>query len=138
MSVEPVDPQVPEAALTFSFVRAGGPGGQHVDKVATAVQLRVQLGRTELPEAVKARLRKLAGSRLTGADELLIFADRHRSQLRNKAEALIRLSELLAQARQPPKRRVATRPSRAQKQARINRKKKQGATKKLRHKPGLD
>jgi len=129
------DPEVPEEALKFSFVRSGGPGGQHVNKVATAVQLKVQLGRTTLPESVKARLRKLAGSRLNRADELSIFSDQYRSQLRNKENALIRWNDLLAQARVQPKRRIATRLSRAKTKARMDRKKKQGKTKKLRRKP---
>ncbi|MFV2089421.1 MAG: alternative ribosome rescue aminoacyl-tRNA hydrolase ArfB [Pseudomonadales bacterium] len=129
------DPEVPEEALKFSFVRSGGPGGQHVNKVATAVQLKVQLGRTTLPESVKARLRKLAGSRLNRADELSIFSDQYRSQLRNKENVLIRWNDLLTQARVQPKRRIATRLSRAKTKARMDRKKKQGKTKKLRRKP---
>ena len=128
-------PEIPEAAFSFSFVRAGGAGGQHVNKVAPAVQMKVHLSRIDLPQSVKARLRKLAGSRLTGADEITLFADRFRSQLRNKEDALERWQEMLEKALVPPKRRVATRPTRAQKRARMDRKKKQGNTKKLRGRP---
>lgn len=133
-----MDPDVPEDALSFQFLRARGAGGQHVNKVSTAVQLRLNLARTTLPDAVKARLRRLAGSRLTGDDEIVVFADRSRSQLRNKEDAVARLVELVAAARSVPKKRLATRPSRAQKQARVNSKKRQGETKKLRGKPRPD
>jgi ribosome-associated protein len=133
-----IDPCVPDSALDYQFVRARGTGGQHVNKVSTAVQLKVHLGRTQLPESVKARLRKLAGSRLTGSDEVLIFADRYRSQLRNKQEATERFLELLERARRTNKKRIETRPSRSQKRARLDRKKRQGSTKKLRGKPTLD
>lgn len=138
MAEELIDPNVPPSALDYQFVRARGTGGQHVNKVSTAVQLKVNLGRTQLPESVKARLRKLAGSRLTSADEVLIFADRYRSQLRNKEEANDRFMELLARALKPNKKRVATRPSRTQKKARLDRKKRQGQTKKLRGRPAMD
>lgn len=138
MTDGPTDPQIPESALTYHFVRARGTGGQHVNKVSTAVQLRVHLGRTQLPEPVKARLRQLAGSRLTNHDEVLIFADRRRSQLRNKEDATERFFELLESARTPDKRRIATRPTRGQKRARMDSKKRQGNTKKMRGKPTLD
>jgi ribosome-associated protein len=138
VSEPPLDPDVPEAALEYQFVRARGHGGQHVNKVSTAVQLRVHLGQTTLPEPVKARLRRLAGSRLTHHDEILILADRLRSQHRNKEDARERLAELIVEARRVPKRRVATRPSRSQKQARIDTKKQKGSIKKLRGKPSLD
>ncbi len=138
MPDDDIDPEVPAAALSWQHARSRGAGGQHVNKVSTAVQLRVYLAQTRLPEPVKARLRKLAGARLTAADEVLIFADRHRSQVRNKDAATERFLELLTQARQVDKRRVATRPSRSQKRARLDRKKRQGQTKKLRGKPNLD
>lgn len=138
MNEAAIDPNVPDSALDYQFVRARGTGGQHVNKVSTAVQLKVQLARTSLSEPVKARLRKLAGSRLTSADEVLIFADRYRSQLRNKEEATERFLMLLESARRTDKKRVATRPSRAQKKARLDRKKRQGTTKKLRGRPPLE
>lgn len=138
MSGAHIDPDIPSAALDYQFVRARGTGGQHVNKVSTAVQLKVHLSRTRLPEPVKARLRKLAGSRLTAADEVLLFADRHRSQLRNKEEATERLLDLLDRARRTEKKRIATQPSRSQKRARLERKKRQGSTKKLRGRPSLD
>ena len=109
-----------------------------MNKVSTAVQMKVNLGRTRLPEPVKTRLRKLAGHRLSHKDEISIFAHRHRSQHRNKEDAIARWEEMLNQARMVPKRRIGTKPSRAKRQARLDKKKKHGHTKKLRGKPRLD
>jgi ribosome-associated protein len=119
--------------LTISFIRASGPGGQNVNKVSTAAQLRFDLmGSPSLPAPVKSRARALAGTRLTTEGEIVITADRFRTQALNRDDAVERLLELLRQAAIPPKPRRATRPTLASKQRRVEAKVKRGGIKKLR------
>ncbi len=127
---------IPVAALTWKFVRATGPGGQHVNKVSTAAECRLNLNRAELAADVRARLERLAGSRLNAAGEVVLFADGERSQARNRAAALGRLAALLAAARETPKPRIPTKPSPAQKAKRREEKKRRAAAKALRRSPG--
>lgn len=128
--------EIPPEAVQLSFVRSSGPGGQHVNKVATAVQLRVNLNRTRLPLATRKRLVRLAGQRVNSRGELLIHADRFRSQVRNREDAFNRFDALLTQASHVPKHRIATKVSARQKQRRSETKKRQGSKKKLRGEPG--
>jgi ribosome-associated protein len=111
---------VPDSDISITFVRGTGPGGQNVNKVATAAQLRFDLAGTRaLDERTKARLRALAGHRLIGDAEILIVARNHRTQEGNRREALGRLHELIEQALIVPKKRRATRPTRASNERRI-------------------
>ena len=110
---------IADRALSESFVRASGPGGQNVNKLSTAVQLRLDLSASGLPEAVRARAARLAGKRLTQDGAILIIAQRHRTQERNRADALDRLIELVRRAAAPPKPRRATKPTFASKQRRL-------------------
>ena len=128
-----------ERELEERFVRASGPGGQNVNKVSTAVELRFDvLGSASLPEGVRVRLARLAGRRLSDEGILVIRADRFRTQERNREDARERLAELVLKATVVPKRRVATRPSRASKERRRDDKKKRGRVKRLRGSRDLD
>jgi ribosome-associated protein len=121
---------IDESELDERFVRASGPGGQNVNKVATAVELRFDVANSpKLPPDVRERLRALAGSRMTSDGVLLIDARRHRTQAQNREDARMRLTELLRQALVRPKRRRKTRPTKSSVEKRVESKKRRAQTK---------
>jgi ribosome-associated protein len=134
----PPNIELDESELEFAFIRASGPGGQNVNKVATAVQMRFDARRSpSLPNDVSTRLQKLAGSRLTLDGVIVITANRHRTQERNKADAIDRLVELIAKAAEPPPPpRKKTKPSKAAKAKRVDAKVRRGGVKAMRGRPG--
>lgn len=130
---------IPDTDLSFAFVRASGPGGQNVNKVSSAVQLRFDMrGSTALTETVKSRLRTLAGRRVTDDGSILIIARNQRSQEHNRREALERLTELIQRALVVPKTRKATKPTRASRERRLDHKSHQQRTKRGRGKVRWD
>jgi ribosome-associated protein len=123
---------VDESELQFAFVRASGPGGQNVNKVATAVQLRFDVGHSSLPDEVKERLKPIAGNKITSDGELLIEAKKFRTQEQNREDAVRRFIDLLQRAFQKPKRRRKTKPTAQSKERRLKEKKVRGEIKKIR------
>ena len=136
--MRPEDLILPEEALSESFLAATGPGGQNVNKVATACQLRADVFRLGLSPEVYQRLKVIAGSRMTASGELLITARRYRTQEANRADARARLAEMIARAHIAPKKRKATRPSRAAKAKRVDAKKQRSSVKAARGRVRVD
>ncbi|MDU8929441.1 alternative ribosome rescue aminoacyl-tRNA hydrolase ArfB [Alisedimentitalea sp. MJ-SS2] len=127
--------EIADWELTESFVRASGPGGQHVNKTSSAVELRFEAARSPaLPAPVKSRLKRLAGRRWTKDGALIIQCDETRHQSRNREIARDRLAELIRRALVKPKRRIPTKPTRGSKERRLKAKKERGEVKKLRGK----
>ena len=136
--MKPEDVHIPEEALSESFLAATGPGGQNVNKVATAVQLRADLFKLGLTPDAYERLKEIGGSRGTGAGELIITARRFRTQEANRADARRRLAEMVAAAHMVQAKRKPTRPSRAAKAKRVDSKRQRSAVKQARGKVTFD
>ena len=130
--------EIPEEALEERFLAASGPGGQNVNKVATACQLRCDVFKLGLAPDVYARLKELAGSRMTSAGEIVITARSHRTQEANREDARARLAELVARAHVRKAKRIRTRPSRSAKAKRVEAKKQRSSVKQGRGKVRLD
>lgn len=124
--------QIDERELQIDFVRASGPGGQNVNKVATAAQLRFDVRASTLPEDVKSRVERLAGKRMTNEGILMIEARRFRTQEQNREDAIRRFVELVRKALVPPKPRKKTKPTQASREERLKEKKRKGEIKKMR------
>lgn len=130
--------QIDESELQFDYVRASGPGGQNVNKVATAVQLRFNVNVSSLPESIKHQLAKLAGKRITSDGVLIIEAKKHRTQEQNREDAIRRFVELVRKSTIKPKSRIKTKPTRSSHEKRIKAKKQRGAIKKNRQNKSFD
>ena len=129
---------IDEREIEERFVRASGPGGQNVNKVASAVELRFDVGASSLPSEVKERLRALAGNRVNADGVLVIDSREHRTQARNREAARQRLVDLIAQAAKKPRRRKATKPRPAAREKRLEGKKLRARIKDRRRKPSMD
>ena len=136
--MRPEDVVIPEEALSETFLAATGPGGQNVNKVATAVQLRADVSRLGLDPEVRERLERIAGSRMTGAGEILITARKYRTQDANRQDARRRLAEMIAESHIVQPKRKLTRPSRAAKAQRVEQKRQRSAVKQSRGRVQLD
>ena len=126
---------IPQDAYEFRFVKAQGPGGQHVNKTNTAVELRVYVNKLGLPAFADRQIREHQRNRINSEGVLVIQAEQYRSQQRNRDASLDRLQDMIVKAMLRPKKRIATRPSKAQKKRRVDNKKRRGDVKASRRKP---